>query len=250
MKKALCWEVILGVFLLAISSPLWGYEGVKVTNGGTIKGEAKFVGEPPATKNFEITKDRSFCGSVPDQTYVIGPGKGIKNVVVAITNIEKGKAVEKKAQVMVDNVKCLFTPRVQALVKGQKVKIKNSDPILHNTHPYLVKKPRNRTIVNLALPIQGQTIDITKRLRRRIRKERQAVIQIKCDAHEWMASWVHIYEHPYFALTDEKGAFTIPDVPPGKYKLRAWHEALGEIEKEISVPASGEVAANFEFSKK
>lgn len=249
-KTTLCWEVMLGALLLTISSSVWGYEVISVKNGGMIKGEVKFQGEPPPTKPHELTKNRKFCGSVPDETYIIGSGKGIKNVVVTITNIEKGKDLDKKAEVLIDNVKCRFVPHVQVMVKGQKVKIKNSDSILHNTHPYLVKKPRNRTIVNLALPIQGQVIDATKRFRRRTRKERDSVIRIKCDAHDWMLGWVHVYEHPYFAVTDENGAFTIADVPPGKYKLRAWHEALGTVEKEISVSASGEVAVSFKLSKK
>lgn len=250
MKKVLSLEAILGVFLLAISNPAWGYEAVQVTNGGTIQGEVKFVGSPPPAKSLEITKDKAFCGSVPDERYVVGSNKGIKNVVVAITGIEKGKAAETKAEAVVNNVKCRFSPRVQAIVKDQRVKIKNSDPILHNTHPYLVKEPKSRTIVNLALPNKDQVIDITRRLKRSVEKEPQAVVRIKCDAHEWMVGWLHVYEHPYFAVSDEKGAFTITDIPPGKYKIRAWHEALGEVEKEVSVPPSGKAAANFEFAKK
>ncbi len=250
MKNSLCWGVIAGVLLLTLYSSVWGYEATKVTNGGTIKGEVKLTGAVPPAKTLKITNDRSFCGDVPDETYVIGANKGVKNVVVAITNVEKGKAADKKVHTVVDNVKCRFAPRVQALMKGQKVKIKNSDPILHNTHPYLVKKPRNRTIVNLALPNKDQVIDITRRLKRKVKKEHQAVIRIKCDAHEWMLGWVHVYEHPYFAITDEKGSFSISDVPSGKYKLRAWHESLGEVKQEITVSASGKVVANFEFSKK
>ncbi|MFQ5851234.1 MAG: carboxypeptidase regulatory-like domain-containing protein [Candidatus Binatia bacterium] len=249
MEIGLCRKVILGAFFLVISCPLWGYEVINVKNGGRIEGKVNFAGKPPATKPLQVNKNKDFCGSVPDETYIIGPGKGIKNVVVAITNVEKGKDLGQKATVLIDNVKCRFVPHVQVMVKGLKVKIRNSDSILHNTHPYLVKQPRNRTIVNLALPIQGQVIDITKRLRRKMRKEREGIIRIKCDAHEWMLGWVHVYEHPYFAITDEKGVFTIADVPPGKYKLRAWHEALGEVESEVSVPASGEVAVNFRFSK-
>ncbi len=127
--------MILGAFLLTISCPLWGYEAINVANGGTIKGVVKFVGEPPPTKPLEITKDRNFCGSVPDETYIIGPGKGIKNVVVTITTVEKGKAFDKNVSAVIDNIKCRFVPRVQAMVKGQKVKIRNSDSILHNIHP-------------------------------------------------------------------------------------------------------------------
>lgn len=250
MKQSLYWKAILAVFFLFTSYPLWGYEVIKVTNGGKIKGEIKFAGEPPAAKALKITKDQDFCGKVPDETYVIGPNKGIKNVVVAVTNIGKGKAFDEKVTALIDNNRCRFVPHVQAVSKAQKIKVKNSDPVLHNTHPFLVQQPGERTIVNLALPNQGQVIDITKRLVGKLQNESEGIIRIKCDAHEWMLGWVHVHEHPYFAVTDEKGGFTIGDIPPGKYKLRAWHEALGRAEKEISVPASGEVTINFEFSRK
>ncbi|MFQ5683700.1 MAG: carboxypeptidase regulatory-like domain-containing protein [Candidatus Binatia bacterium] len=249
-KKTLGLEVILGAFLLTIFSSAWGYEVIKVKKGGLIKGQVKFVGKPSPAKPPKITKDQKFCGKVPDETTIVGPGKGIKNVVVAIVNVEKGKAFDKKVTALIDNNKCRFAPHVQAIAKGQRIKIRNSDPLLHNTHPYLVKKPRNKTIVNLALPIQGQVIDITRRLSRKMRKDREDIIRIKCDAHEWMLGWLHVYDHPYFAVTDKKGTFSITNVPPGKYKVRAWHEALGQVEKDISIPASGKVSVKFKFSKK
>ena len=52
-------------------------------------------------------------------------------------------------------------------------------------------------------------------------------------------------ENPYFAATDEKGRYTIANVPPGTYKLRAWHERLPSQIKDITVPETGELKIDF-----
>jgi hypothetical protein len=51
-------------------------------------------------------------------------------------------------------------------------------------------------------------------------------------------------ENPYFAATDGNGHYAISNVPPGTYKLKAWHERLPALEREITVPACGEVKAD------
>jgi len=72
------------------------------------------------------------------------------------------------------------------------------------------------------------------------------VIKIKCDVHDWMsANIVLLKDKPYYSVTDEKGTFSISGIPPGSYTLRAWHEALGVMEKEITIAASEKVITDF-----
>ncbi|HSE90632.1 MAG TPA: hypothetical protein VLJ79_30765, partial [Candidatus Binatia bacterium] len=63
-------------------------------------------------------------------------------------------------------------------------------------------------------------------------------------------AYIHVFDHPYFAVTDEQGLFTIPNLPAGTYVLKAWHEDLGVRSQEITVAESGEVRTVFEFTKK
>lgn len=241
------------VLILSFAGPAGAYEAVEVKDGGTLTGVVKFIGDPPKLAPIPVTKDKDACGgSKPSEALILGPNKGVKHTVVWIEGISKGKKIEAK-EMALDNAKCLFVPHVIVVVSGNSAKVKNSDPILHNTHGFLEKA----TVFNLALPIQDQVIDITKRLKK------TGVVDIKCDAHPHMRASMIVRDNPYIAVTDESGNFKIVDVPPGTYKVVAWHESwkvTGSdkdgrpiydkpvvITREAKVPAKGEVKVEFEL---
>jgi hypothetical protein len=212
------------------------YEEIEVTNGGVIIGEVKFSGTASKMEQVPVTKNQDYCGNhKPSENLLIGPNQGVKNAVVTIENITQGKKIDKASQPVLDNTQCMFAPHVQAAVVNTKLEIRNSDPILHNTHAFL----NNATVFNLALPLQGQKIP--KRLRK------PGVVRVQCDAgHTWMGAYIVVTEHPYHGITDEKGTFKITDVPPGSYKLKAWHEELGTQVKEVAIKEKGEVKVVFD----
>src|SRR5436309_124222 len=115
--------------------------------------------------------------------------------------------------VIVDNRNCVFVGHVTAVVPGDRVRVRNSDPVLHNTHGFLGQP----TVFNLALPTKDQMIDITKRL------QKPGVVRVLCDAHPPMFAWMIVHDSPYVTVTDASGAFRIGDVPPGTYKVTMWH---------------------------
>jgi hypothetical protein len=63
-----------------------------------------------------------------------------------------------------------------------------------------------------------------------------------------MLAYIHVFDHPYFAVTDERGIFAIANLPAATYVLKAWHEDIGIRSQEITVPESGDVRAIFEFT--
>ena len=231
------WLICFGTASL-LSAGAHGYEGVKVTNGGTIVGKAVLIGSVSEAKHFEINKDREFCGDhIAPEALSLGDSGGIKNVVITIENIQVGKPIDPEARVQLDNRNCQFVPHVQTAVVGSRMVIKNSDPILHNTHAFINGK---RTAFNLALPIQG--MEITKKLKR------PGLLSMTCDAgHTWMSAYVVVTDHPYASATDNHGSCTLEDVPPGKYTLRAWHETLGEQTREIEITTGDTVTVIFKF---
>lgn len=213
---------IAALFLTA--SPALAYEAADVKDGGSLSGT--ITGGPGKAGTLKVTKNDDVCGkTVPDESGKVKDNK-IEGAVVTIQGITKGKKADTKPAVL-DNAQCVFVPHVQAAMVGSKIDIKNSDPILHNSHAYIGGKI---TTFNVALPNKGQKV--TKDLKK------AGIMDVKCDAgHTWMKAWIVVHDSPYYAMTDAKGSFKIDNIPPGKYKVKVWHEALGETEKEVTIAA-------------
>ncbi len=242
LKRIIVLNLVLIVcFFQSGYSVVEAYEAVEVTDGGKITGVVTLKGKAPAVKTLAVTKDIEYCGKTsPDPRFVINGRKEIKNVVVTIEGIEKGKKAAPVKGAVLDNSHCVFKPHVQAVTKGSTLTIMNSDPMLHNTHAYVGGK---RTAFNLALPLKDQKIK--KKLKR------PGMYSNKCDAgHTWMSAYIYVSKHPYYAVTDQSGKFEITDVPPGTYTLKVWHEALGTMEQGVTVAPKKEVSAGFSFASK
>jgi hypothetical protein len=185
---------------------------VTVVDGGALTGTVKFVGAPPTLDPIPVNKNRDVCGETkPSESLVLGPDHGVKGGVVMIAGVTRGKRAG--GDVILDNHKCLFVAHVTAVGPGVRVHVKNSDPVLHNTHGFLSRT----TVFNLALPNKDQVIDITRRL------SKPGVVRVLCDAHTHMSAWILVHDNPYVAVTDMHGAFRITDVPPGTYRVTLWH---------------------------
>jgi hypothetical protein len=210
-------------------------------HAAAVVGEVKFTDAPPMLQRIKVTKDQDYCGeTLSNETYVIDSNGGLKNVVVFIESAPPGKAADAQKENFLYNVGCRYAPRVMALQRGERLHVKSNDPKLHIPHGYL----GNRTVFNLSLPFKGTSIDATSRIRQ------AGILKVVCDTHAWMLGFVHVFDHPYFAVTDEQGAFSIPDLPAGTYTLKAWHEDGGVKSQEITVPEIGEMRITFEYGKK
>jgi plastocyanin len=229
---------LLQVLALGAGANVLAYEVVPVAGGGKIEGKVVFRSDVP-TKKIIVTKDREVCGGVRDEpVMLVGPDKGVQDVVVYLKEVQKGKAWGPPAKApAIDNVKCRFEPTVQVIRAGP-IDIVNSDPVLHNTHGYYGK----RTAFNVALPNQGQ----------RIKKEleRPGTVKVDCDSHGWMLAWIHVADSPYYALTGKDGGFSIADVPPGEYTLVATHDYTGDNAMPVTVKPNDALKVPIELKKK
>ena len=230
MKAVWTAVAILGLLLS-------GFGVALAQDGGTLSGRITFAGDPPAKKKLDITKDKEVCGKteIYDESLVVGSDKGIKNAVVTVVGAKGGKFASEKATL--DQKGCVYTPRVVVVPTTGQLDILNSDGILHNIHNYSNANPS----FNKAQP------KFKKVLTEKFSKPE--IIKVSCDAHAWMAGWIVATDHPFVAVTDEKGSFTIKDVPPGSYKVEIWHETLGKQVKEVSVKAKEEAKLNVELKK-
>ncbi len=233
---------LIGVCVLLGS--VWGlaeaYEAVEVKEGGKVTGVVKFVGTPPPPEPLEVTRDKEKCGVEEhlSEALVVSDKGGIRNAVVSLEGIEKGKSQpEMKTNPQYVQEKCWFAPHVLLVPAGSTVDLYNKDKAMHNIHTVSKINP----IINKAHP------SFKKRLRFKLKKPE--VVQVKCDMHSWMNGWFIVTDHPYYAVTDVDSAFALTDVPPGTYTLKAWHETLGTQTQEIVIGAKGEATVEFEMKQ-
>ena len=186
---------------------------------GTIEGTIRLAGPAPAVAARPILKDASACGrEAAAESVVVGKGGGLGNVVVFLKDARPAAAPAPVPGASLDQRKCRYIPHVQALTVGTPLAVMNNDAILHNVHGNEAKTDGPAlTVFNLATPIKGQKVPVAMR--------KPGLVKLQCDAgHTWMNAWIYVFDHPYYAVTDDSGGFVIGDVPPGEHVVELWHE--------------------------
>ncbi len=206
--------VLLIAFVQSLPKAAFAYDGVDVPEGGSVVGRVMFVGPIPSLPPVFLLKDRELCAAAasPQMLLVSREDGGVKNVVIALEGITRGK-VPPSDEPTLDNRDCVLTPRVLAVMVGTEVVIQSSDPFLHTTRGRL---PDLKQAFNLVFP-KG-----TPPKAQKIRYP--GLISVTCDTHPHMQAYILAFDHPYVAVTDEHGRFDIAQVPPGQYTVNAWHE--------------------------
>lgn len=207
-------------------------------SAGDVTGKVTLKGKPKD----EIPIDLGpACGKintskVTTRHYVVGKDGGLANVFVYIKDAKK--AEPKGEAQMLDQIGCMYEPYIFGVVTGQKFKIRNSDPEMHNVHA----TPKNNPEFNFGQPLKGQVNEKSF-------DKAEVLVRMKCDVHPWMFAYIGVVDHPYFAVTDKDGNFKISGLSDGKYSIVAYHlkthGAMSTgIEKTIEVKG-GEVKQDF-----
>src|SRR5262245_42198976 len=193
-----------------------------ISNGSvTVRGKISVAGTRLKSKPLPVFKSRVFCGTtVPNETLLISTDGGLQNAVALLHPLDRKSPAETKALIL-DNKRCAFVPHVQVAPVGSELLLKNSDPILHTVHARL----GSETLFNVGLPKWRQ---VNKRL------DRGGVIRIDCDVlHTWMSAVIVVTDTPYYAISDERGAFVFSGLPVGSYDMEIWHEKLGTLRQRV-----------------
>jgi hypothetical protein len=210
---------------------------LQLASAAEVGGKIKLEGAPPAEKPIPVG---ATCGPSPKaittRFYVVGADSGLANVFVYIKNPPAQKYETPAAVAELDQLDCQYVPYVAAIQTGQKLKIKNSDPFLHNVNTSGSANASHR--FNIAQPTKGmeaiKTFD-----------KPELPLRFLCNVHQWMISYVAVFDHPFFAVTDKDGNFKLPaDLPAGKYTLVVKHMKAGEQTQEIEV-GSDKKTVNF-----
>lgn len=199
-----------------------------VEGTGVIRGTVQFVGTALAMKTFTATE--ACCAGDPpilEETVIVNSNNTLKNVFVYL---EGGPKLNGKLQPMqtLDQVRCRYVPHVLGVQLNQPLKLRSSDPTMHNVH-YV---PGINPAKNYAMTQAGEEIQ-TKFT------AGPEFVRMRCDVHPWMAAWVGVFENPFYAVTRDAGSFEIKGIPAGTYKLVAWHELFGRQERSVTISDAG-----------
>ena len=231
--------IVIGLVLLAGTlNGVPAGTAPKESNTGSIHGRITFSGEVPEPMKLMVIKDVKVCAKIDhfDDRLVVGIDGGINNVVVSLDSVEGGKTMESLGtEFVLDQKFCAYEPHILIVPVNKRIKILNSDGILHNIHTYCKQNPQ----VNLAQPKFKKKLSMTL-------KEPEKV-HVRCDVHGWMSAWIIVAEHPYYTVTDSAGEFNLTGVPPGTYTLNIWQELLGEKSVQVTVKPGKAAERNYSF---
>lgn len=203
---------------------------------GAIQGKVVLAGAAPAAKKVDVTIDQYLCGTEKDANdLIVSPRSEIANAVVWLADAPHNATWPAGAdKAAIDQKGCLFVPRIVVVQAGGTVEFLNNDRLLHNIHA----TPKLNVSFNRTQP-KNRTIPITF--------SKPEIVRIECDLHSWMTAWVVVAAHPYYAVTKADGQFTFDNLPPGSYRLQIWHERLGTVPMEVTVPEKGNATISVEM---
>jgi hypothetical protein len=177
-------------------------------------------------------------GQVIDESVLVNGDGTLRNVVVWVSEGLAGrKFAPPKEPAVLDQQGCVYTPHVVPVMTGQRLLVKNSDPFLHNVR---AAAAANNPPFNFGQP----SVDVGGTPLTFLTPDRMFV---KCDVHPWMTAHIIVLDNPYFAVTNERGTFKLPELSPGTYTVSAWHEVYGEQKQRVTVTAGRPLSLDFTF---
>lgn len=205
----------------------------------TVRGTVRYQGAALEKRKIPVTIDQYVCGKEKEpEDLILSPSNGIRYAVASLENAPRSAKQDwKLPPAKMDQQQCSFTPRVVIVPAGGTVEFLNSDRLLHNVKsvgkgnpPFNRAQPHARTIA--------------------FSFKQPELLRVDCDLHSWMRGWVVVAEHPFYAVTNARGEFSLENVPPGKYTLRVWQERLGTVTQELVVGSKGATTVNVGMGKK
>lgn len=244
MRKLLLPLCVAALSTLPLASQAAAYKEVAVSNGGTITGAVKFAGKDQPPKVYSVSKDNDVCGTGKRKIDFVRIENGqLQDAVVYLEKVKEGKPFPADVgDITIDQKGCEFSPFLQVMKNKATLSAVNQDSVLHNIHTYeLIRgdaKGPKKTIFNISQP-DPNTVKNTVKMRK------GAAMKVECDAHDFMHSFVFVAKNPYFAVVKADGTFSIDNVPPGKYTIKAWHGMLKNKKSKVEVKAGATATVDF-----
>ena len=257
MKRSIITGLCLSVLAQAIMTvepraDAGAYESGAVTEGAVVRGKVTFKGIAPEPKEFELRRypDRIFCGALSDgdgrrflKEVNVGEDGGLKDVVVVVEGIQRGKPFTFTDAQVEANV-CQFLPFVTVVSNKRQLTVTNRDPVSHDIQGYTYDQAGVDIVLHRPSLKATGTMDMVHLVKGR------KIFTMQCGMHPYMQNWGYAIDNPYYAVTDLDGSFSIGDLPHGTYTVKAWHPILGVQEREVTVEPNGTTTLDVLFEAK
>ncbi len=217
--------VLTGIIFWPRGSATAGDAKAWATLKGRIVWGGKDIPKRQPLDQIKDNKDKEHClskGAILDEKWIVNEkNKGLRWTFVWLAT-DKGKKLRVHPDlakipdkpVVIDQPLCMFLPHSVGIREGQVLLVKNTSPTTHSFkyggHPDYNPGANPSMPANTDYKIQN------------LKAHRIPVI-MECAIHTWMKGYIRVFDHPYFAVTDENGAFAIAKAPAGKYRLVVWH---------------------------
>lgn len=211
--------------------------------GGTISGKIKFTGTAPRNAAIDMSEEAAckakYTTAPTEEVVVAGPANALSNVFVYVSaGVPAGQTfTAPTTPVVLDQSGCRYHPHVFGAMVGQPIEIRNSDPVLHNIKAVAKK---NRPF-NISQPTAGMKTSRTF-------TAPEVMVNLQCNVHGWMHSFVGVRPDPFFAVSMQDGSFSIAGLPPGTYTIEAWHEKFGTQTATVTIAGTETKTANLTFA--
>lgn len=227
---------LAGVVVLCVSTMTPARPG-----GGTVSGKITYEGTPAKQKPIDMSKEPScakqYTTPPTTETVVTGPNNSLENVVVYISAGAADEAAPSQAAVFTQKG-CRYLPHVLAFQVNQELKVMNEDQTSHNIHPLAkINREWNKSQPPGTPPIVDKY-------------DKMEFIAVKCNIHPWMHGTFAVLKNSHYSISGANGGFTLPNLPPGKYTVTAWHESYGDQSQDVTITGSETKAVSFNFKAK
>jgi len=206
----------------------------------TVSGVVRLEGATPELRVINMSSD-PICmveGPVPSEVVLVGPDGGLANVFLYVREGFGDQIfAAPQTEVLLDQEGCRYRPHVVGVQVGQPLRVRNSDPGLHNVHAL----PSVNQEFNFAQPLQGlENV--------RTFTQPEIAVPFRCEVHGWMSAFVGVVPHPFFAVSAPDGSFEIAGLPEGTYTVEAWHERFGTQTGTVTVDGTSGATLDFTFT--
>ena len=216
--------------------------GSSLMFAGTVSGKVTYTGTPAHQKAIDMSKEPSCAKQhatpISTETVVTGANNALENVVVYISAGAPDEGQVPTQAITYTQKGCQYLPHVLVMHTDQELKITNADQTSHNIHPLpTVNREWNKSQPPGSPPIVEKYA-------------REEFISVKCNVHPWMHGWFAVLKTNHYDVSKGGGDFKLPNLPPGKYTITAWHESYGTQTADVTITGNETKEVNFTFKAK